>query len=582
VSGLVVGRGSTRLLLVRGLLVMLALVLTAAYFELSRTSELPAIPVWGRVLFVSTGLVYVGTGIVCWQQPGGLARTGLLLAVAGDVWLLYGLKRSSSDLVYSVAVSMQGLWLPVVVQVVLGYPAGRLRSRLDRRLVAWTYTVAAVSQIGDVGTGRVVDTCSTTCPRFLFVTAPTWAGAWGRVDLVLQLGTAAVLIAVLAWRLVRTPDPARRTALPVVVGSLGLGGWFVTNQFGWQAVWLFDVAPMVLPVAILLSRRVQGGDERAVGAWAVGLDPSGSGQDLQVQLRHILHDPSLILLRPAPTGGWVNLAGEPSTAEDPDQLLSVLGDSKAPVGALRHHRSLLEQPQLLGAVLSVTALCLTNESLSRELVGRIADVEDAQRRIITAADEARGQVERNLHDGAQQRLLAASLTLQRTLHNMDPASTVDREELAGVQIQIGEAIAELRALSRGMRPPLLAEAGLVPAVRALVQRCPVPCSLTVDVSTRLAPDLEATAYYVAAEAVTNATKHARAASIRVSLQVQDDELLVQVSDDGVGGAVIGSGSGLSGLADRVRAVRGELMVTSVPDHGTTVAARLPITARHVT
>jgi signal transduction histidine kinase len=466
----------------------------------------------------------------------------------------------------------------VVVHVVLAYPSGRLRSRLDRRVVAWVYAVAAVSQIGGIATGQVSDTCSGTCPRFLFAAAPSWASAWGRVALVLQLGTAAVVVAVLAWRLVRTPDPARRAALPVVVGALGLGAWYVASQFGWDTVWLLDVAPMALPVAILLSRRVQEGDERAVGAWAVGLDPAGSGHDLQLQLRRILHDPSLVLLRPAPTGGWRTLAGEPSTAEDPDQVLSVLGDSKAPVGALRHHGSLLEQPQLLGAVLSVTALCLTNESLSRELLGRIGEVEDAQRRIITAADEARSQVERDLHDGAQQRLLAASLSLQRTLHNMGPASRVEREELAEVQSQIGEAIAELRALSRGMRPPLLAEAGLGPAVRAVVQRCPVPCSISVDVSARLPPDVEATAYYVAAEAVTNAVKHAEAASIRVSLHVEHAELLVDVCDDGVGGALAGSASGLSGLNDRVQAAHGELTVTSVPGHGTIVAARLPIRA----
>jgi DNA-binding NarL/FixJ family response regulator len=126
-----------RLSVVRVLLLVLALVLAAAYFELSTTSELPAIPAWGRVLFLSTGLVYVATGLVWWRSRGSLVRTGLLLAAAGDVWLLYGLKRSTSDLVYSVAVSLQGLWLPVVVHVVLAYPSGRLRSPLDRRVVAW-------------------------------------------------------------------------------------------------------------------------------------------------------------------------------------------------------------------------------------------------------------------------------------------------------------------------------------------------------------------------------------------------------------------------------------------------------------
>ncbi len=576
------GRTVDRLTTLRSLAVGVGLVLAVAYLGLSTTSELPAIPVWGRVLFVATGLVYVGTGVMVWQLPGGRGRTGLLLAVVGDVWLVYGLKRSNSDLVYSLAVSTENLWLPVVVQVVLGYPSGRLRTRLDRGLVAWTYIVAAVSQIGNVATGRVKDACSAKCPRFLFDAVPGWDTTWHPVDLALKLATAAVLIAVLTWRLVRTPNPARRAALPVVVGSLSLGGWFVANQFGWRTDWLMDVAPMVLPIAILLARRVQGSDERAVGTWAVGLDPSGPGQDLQLQLRQILHDPSLVLLKPA-LGGWTNLAGEPITpARDIHHTLSVLGANPAPVGALLHHPSLLEHPRLLEAVLSVTTLCLTNESLSRELAGRIAEVEEARRRIIVAADEARGQVERNLHDGAQQRLLAASLTLQRTMHQMDASATASREELSTVQTQIAEAIAELRALSRGMRPPLLAEAGLGPAVRAVVQRCPVPCSITVDVPTRMPTELEATAYYVAAEAVANAIKHSQAASIRVLLEVRDDDLLVEIRDDGHGGATRGGGSGLIGLADRVQAVRGVLTVTSAPDQGTTVSARLPITVRHAT
>jgi signal transduction histidine kinase len=561
----------------------LGLLLTVTYLELSTTSELPPIPVVGRMLFVAAGLVYVGTALALWQLPDArLDRTGLLLAMAGDVWLFYGLKRSNSDLIYSLAVSTSGLWLPIAVHVVLGYPGGRLRSRLDRGLVIWTYAFAVVAQIGDAATGQIRDACPARCPAFLFDVAPGWASGWRPLDLALKLCTAGLLIAVLAWRLLRAQNPARRAALPVMVGSLGLGGWFVASQAGGSTVWLADVAPTALPVAILLARRVQGNDERAVGTWAVGLDPGGPGQDLQLQLRRILHDPSLVLLKPAPVGGWANLAGEPAAPPGPYQALSVLGADPAPVGALLHHRSLLDQPQLLQAVLSVTTLCLTNESLSRELAGRIADVEDAQRRIIVAADEARGQVERNLHDGAQQRLLAASLTLQRTLRQMDGSTTASREELSSVQAQIADAIAELRALSRGMRPPLLAEAGLGPAVRAVVQRCPLPCSIQFDVPTRLPSELEATAYYVAAEAVANAIKHSRAATIEVLLKVRDDDLLIDVRDDGRGGATPGSGSGLRSLADRVKAVHGELTVASTADHGTTVSARLPITVGHVT
>ncbi len=204
-----------------------------------------------------------------------------------------------------------------------------------------------------------------------------------------------------------------------------------------------------------------------------------------------------------------------------------------------------------------------------------AEVAASRARIVAAGDAERRRLERNLHDGAQQQLVTLSLALRMARSTLD-----DESETAGMlddaSDQLMQALADLRELARGIHPAILTDQGLGPAVKALAGRCPVPIELSIDVPDHVPAQVEATVYYVVAEALTNIAKYAHAQSGRVSVNCNDAQLTVEVADDGVGGADRKLGSGLSGLADRVSALGGRLRVASPARRGTTVAADLPL------
>jgi signal transduction histidine kinase len=195
---------------------------------------------------------------------------------------------------------------------------------------------------------------------------------------------------------------------------------------------------------------------------------------------------------------------------------------------------------------------------------------------VEAADAARRRIERDLHDGAQQRLVALALDvrLAQRRFEKDPASAGPFLETLGQELS--DASAELRELARGIHPAVLTERGLAPAISALAGRSPVPVDVVEVPEERFASSAEATAYFTVAEALTNVAKYAQASHATVRLARRKNALEVEVSDDGVGGAKAANGSGLSGLADRVGAVEGKLTVTSPPGEGTVVRALVPL------
>jgi signal transduction histidine kinase len=199
-------------------------------------------------------------------------------------------------------------------------------------------------------------------------------------------------------------------------------------------------------------------------------------------------------------------------------------------------------------------------------------VRASRSRLVTAADEERRRIERDLHDGAQQRLVAVSVTLGMAAGRADPALA---ETLRGAQDDLEEALAELRALARGIHPTLLQEEGLDAALEALARRAPLPVAVEGRVGSRLSPAIELAAYFVTAEALTNALKHAGASKATVQLQHTNRTLTVTVEDDGHGGAEIAPAGGLAGLRDRVEALDGTLTVHNNPGGGATVVAELP-------
>ena len=197
-------------------------------------------------------------------------------------------------------------------------------------------------------------------------------------------------------------------------------------------------------------------------------------------------------------------------------------------------------------------------------------------RLVEAADEARRKIERDLHDGAQQRLVAAALQLTLLDRRLANEGNGARAILASAREQLDSGLSELRDLARGIHPSVLTDRGLEPALRALVQRAPMPVDLTVALGDRLDTAIEAAAYFLVSEALTNAAKHAQADRVDVDVECSGDTLVVTIADDGVGGADIGRGSGLGGLLDRVDAVGGRMQLSSPPGEGTRLCARLPL------
>jgi PAS domain S-box-containing protein len=213
--------------------------------------------------------------------------------------------------------------------------------------------------------------------------------------------------------------------------------------------------------------------------------------------------------------------------------------------------------------------------LNAELHARLEDLAASRARIVTAGDVERRRLERNLHDGAQQRLVTLSLSLRLALAKLDTDPAAARTTLADAGDQLTLALAELRELARGLHPAVLTDRGLRPAVEMLAGRAPVPVEVGEIPDERLPEPVEAAAYYLIAEALTNVAKYAQASAVRVRVSASDARVLVEVSDDGVGGADPGAGSGLCGLADRVEALGGSLDVVSPVGAGTALRAEIP-------
>jgi signal transduction histidine kinase len=205
-----------------------------------------------------------------------------------------------------------------------------------------------------------------------------------------------------------------------------------------------------------------------------------------------------------------------------------------------------------------------------------AEVAASRARIVAAADHARRRIERDLHDGAQQRLVSLELRLRGARATVPPESRELSATLEHIEAGLSSALGELREIARGIHPAILADGGLRPALRALARRSLVPVDLEVPATGRLPEQVEVSAYYVVAEALTNATKHARASAVSVELQVDGDALRVSVRDDGVGGADFTAGTGLTGLKDRVEAIGGRIFLDSPPGAGTHLRVELPL------
>ena len=245
------------------------------------------------------------------------------------------------------------------------------------------------------------------------------------------------------------------------------------------------------------------------------------------------------------------------------------------LAALVHDAGLEDNAELIDSVCAAAALTLENERLQAELRARLAELQASRARLVDATEAERRRIERDLHDGAQQRLVSLAMSLG-LLDAKLPAEPEAAKPLAGeARAALSVALEELRELSHGIHPAVLTERGLAAALEELADQAALPTHLGLSIDARPPPRVEGAAYFVVSEALTNAAKHSHAGEVRVTASRERDLLIVEVSDDGIGGAAAEAGSGLRGLADRVEVLGGRLIVSSPPGRGTTLRPEIP-------
>jgi signal transduction histidine kinase len=348
--------------------------------------------------------------------------------------------------------------------------------------------------------------------------------------------------------------------------------------FAEQVYWWQVIGQLALPITFLVGLLSSWLATGHIADLVREVDRVPPAQ-LRTTLARVVDDPTLELAFWLPDRQvYADAEGNPVELPEDGRRRAVTRiehDGEA-VAALVYDASLRDDPELIEAAAAAARLALENARLQAELKAQLTRVEESRARIVAAGDEQRRRIERDLHDGAQQRLVALALELRaaqkRLGGQLDPAAGAVLDDAVG-ELQL--AVSELRELAAGVHPSVLTEEGLAAALESLARRTPVPVSITELPSERLPHQIEAAAYFVACEALANAVKHADATAITMRAVQRNGSLTVEVSDDGVGGAEIAGGTGLRGLADRVEAHGGRLRIESAPGNGTRVIGELP-------
>jgi signal transduction histidine kinase len=525
--------------------------------------------VWVAVSYSAAGL------IAWWRRPAN--RVGPLMLLAGAATFASTLSWAGSPAVRTVGQLCDLLPVVLILHLFLAFPTGRLTGRPARLLTGVGYTAAigaqtAVMMLGGFGTDhplRLVDE----------------AGA-GRTLHDAELVTISVVslagVVLLAARRRADGRPLRRS-LGLLIDSFGLGLVMIAvlllvGVFGGPpfpviqrvSLAVIGLAPIAFLAGLLGARLAR----TAVGDLVVEL--RAEPDDLRAPLARALGDPSLAVLYWLPQfASWTDQDGKPrELPADPARATTLIERDGAPVAALIHDAALNDERELLDAVSAAAAIALETGRLQAELRAHVDELRGSRARVIAAGQQERQRLERNLHDGAQQRLIALSLDLAMLEASLDGAPAA-RTRLSQARDEIATSLAELRDVARGLHPAVLSAHGLDVALESLAARASVPVRLTVRLDGRLAEAVEVAAYYVVSESLANIGKHARATAATVSVAQADGQIVVEVRDNGRGGADTEGGSGLRGLADRVEALDGRLRVWTSSGSGTRVKAELP-------
>ena len=470
-------------------------------------------------------------------------------------------------LVLGAALSVVGIGLPVLLAAAA---MCRWLVRLDRRAA-----------------NRLLDTQVPLLPPG--VRAGT-GGPWRRSLDVLSDRVLWRMVAVLAIKPLLIAGLVCVAAAPVLllaeIAKLGVQGVAGLGDIDYLGPWGFGpllgavLCLVALPAAVLALATLDALRTVLCTVTRALLTPRvAPGGPVREMLAESLGDRSVSIAYWLPDRDeFVDEVGRPVDLPDPGSgraWTAVERDGRR-VAAIVHDASLDTSSELVQAAASASSLAIDNERLKADLRARLEELRVSRLRIVEATDGARRRIERDLHDGAQQQLVTLALELRLLRSRVEDPETAAL--LDGLSERLGAALTELRELARGIHPAILTEAGLAPAVASLVERVPVAVDCDVAVDERLPGPIEAAAYFLVAEGLTNVAKYAEASRVRVEVRRRGDELLVLVEDDGAGGVDVAAGTGLRGLQDRLAAVDGTLSIDSPAGGGTRLRARLPVGA----
>jgi signal transduction histidine kinase len=478
------------------------------------------------------------------------------------------------------------IWLAVFASLFVGAAAARSRYKrskgIERLQMLWLAYAALLIPLGVV--------CFLLL-GFVFGDAGNAAVAF---LLAMEAAVAlAIGIAVTRHRLYDIDRLINRTVVYTLVTAVLALVYAVVSVVGGVAAgrgstWVTALAALVVAGAFRpLQRRAQAAVDwrfnrqryeglRRVRAFVDDVregrrEPEGVGAELAAALR----DPSAELLfrLPASKAYADGVAGVVAGPPDDGRAATSVEHRGQEIALLLHTPTLLDRPDVLRSVLGAASLAIEIARLRAEVRLQLAEVEESRARVVQAGYEERRRLERDLHDGAQQRLVTLGIVLRRLQRSLPREAQILGPALDSAVDEVGRAIEDLRTIAAGVRPPRLDE-GLAAALADLARAAPVVVELETT-HERLPPQVEAAAYFVVSEAVTNAVKHASPSRVRVEAAIVDGRLRLLVTDDGIGGATVGGGTGLTGLIDRVEAQGGTLLIQSPTGAGTRLEAEIP-------
>jgi signal transduction histidine kinase len=549
---------------------------------LTLTGGIADTPTLTATIGLVVGLAWSLTGLEEWRRRP-TRRIGPLMVFLGFAWFASQLVYASVSPLYTAGNLVRPLFIAVLGHLLLAFPSGRLESRLSSAIIVAAYLDTIVVN----GLSVAFQTPEPGVENLALI-EPNAALSEAIRNTARGIGIALLLtsLGLLARRWHAATPPWRHAVAPVLwwgaaaaaVGALrflndGLGRPLGRIELAFFLV--LSTVPLAFQLGLLRSRLARG----AVAELVVELGQTRAPGRLRDALARTLRDPGLALAYWLPEQGrYVDLDGRPVDLppEGDSRMATTLVEREGRrVAALVHDASLRDDPELVEAVCAAAGLALENERLQAELRAHLEELRASRVRLVEAADVERRRLERDLHDGTQQRLVSISMALGLADAKLDSDPEGARRILDETRKTLGTALEELRELSQGIHPGILTERGLGPALQELAYGAPVSIELTVPLEERLPEPVEAAVYYLVAEALANVAKYASASVVSVNVDRRNGQAVVEVSDDGVGGADPARGSGLRGLADRVEALGGALVVDSPQGKGTRLRAEIP-------